>query len=44
MSADAFHSQVERAMKAKKNIYDFEDFAECISKTGLAVQMNHELL
>ena len=42
MSADAFHSQVERAMKAKRNIYDFEDFTECISKTGLAVQMNHE--
>ena len=42
MSADAFHSLVEKAMKVKKNLYDFNDFSECVSKNGVAVEMKAE--
>ena len=42
MSADAFHSQAEKAMKVKKNLYDFKDFSECVSKNGVAVEMKAE--
>lgn len=31
MSADSFHHSVERSMKAKKNVYTFEDFQECVA-------------
>jgi len=40
MSADSFHASVEKAMKKKRNVYDFSDFAECINKNhGQAIQM-----
>lgn len=31
MSADSFHHQVEMALKAKKKVYDFPDFRDCIA-------------
>lgn len=30
MSADAFHHQVEQALKRKKKVYDFQDFHTCV--------------
>lgn len=30
MSADNFHHQVEKQVKQKKNVYDFEDFSNCV--------------
>lgn len=34
MSADEFHHQVEHALKKKKKVYDFEDFAEAVTSTN----------
>lgn len=31
MSSDAFHHQVELALKRKKKVYDFKDFSECVA-------------
>uniref|UniRef100_UPI00358ECCF5 dynein axonemal heavy chain 8 n=1 Tax=Myxine glutinosa TaxID=7769 RepID=UPI00358ECCF5 len=39
MSADAFHAQIERGMRSKKNIYDFADFVEVVDNSGAASQM-----
>ena len=39
MSADAFHHQVEQAMKDMKNVYTFQDFVQCVNKNGIAVEM-----
>ena len=39
MSADSFHHQVEREALKMKNLYDFADFVQCISKVGKAVEM-----
>ena len=39
MSADSYHSQVERAMREKKHRYDFRDFVECVSKYGMPLEM-----
>ena len=39
MSADSFHATVEKAMRAKKRLYDFVDFEGCVSKHGIAVAM-----
>ena len=39
MSADSFHHQVEAAMREKKNVYDFQEFVDCINKSGIAVEM-----
>ena len=42
MLADSFHHQVEEAMRKKKNLYDFADFSQCVSKSGIAVEMTVE--
>ena len=34
MSADTVHASVEKRMRAKKNVYDFEDFCSCISNSA----------
>lgn len=34
MSSDAFHHQVELALKRKKKVYDFNDFAECVASAN----------
>ena len=39
MSADAFHHQVEQAMKDMKNVYTFQDFVQCVNKNGVVVEM-----
>lgn len=39
MSADSFHALVEKTMRKKKNIYDFEDFSDCISLGGTLLVM-----
>ena len=39
LSADSYHSQVERAMREKKHMYDFRDFVECVSKYGTSLEM-----
>ena len=39
MSADSFHHQVEEAMRQKKNLYDFADFSQCVSKSGIVIEM-----
>lgn len=39
MSADSFHASIEKSMKQKRNIYDFSDFSDCISKNGHVMQM-----
>ena len=39
MSADSFHSVVESNMQSKRNLCDFQDFVNCISNNGKAVEM-----
>ena len=39
MSADSFHAMVESNMRSKKNLYDFQDFVNCISSNAKAVEM-----
>ena len=39
MSADSFHSVVKSNMRSKRNLYDFQDFVNCISNNGKAVEM-----
>lgn len=34
MSADEFHHQVEHALKKKKKVYDFDDFADAVATTN----------
>ena len=34
MSADNFHHQVERRMRQKKNVEDFQDFVDVVSTCG----------
>lgn len=34
MSSDAFHHQVELALKKKKKVYDFKDFSECVASAN----------
>lgn len=34
MSADAFHHQVEKSLKQKKKVLDFEDFVDCVKKSN----------
>jgi hypothetical protein len=36
MSADTIHAGVERLMKAMKNVCDFNDFKECVTKVSKA--------
>ena len=42
MSADSFHHEVEKAMRKKKKLFDFEDFSACVSVQGTAVEMKAE--
>lgn len=35
MAADEFHHRVERSLKTKKRVYDFEDFCKAVSDTGV---------
>jgi len=37
MSADAFHASVEKQLRKKKNLYDFDDFQQSISNTDKSV-------
>ena len=39
LSANSFHPEVEKAMRAKKRPYDFVDFEDCVLKHGKAVAM-----
>lgn len=41
MSADNFHHQVEKQMKLKDKVYDFNDFVDCVSTVGEAILMHH---
>ena len=41
VSADSFLAQVEKEMRAKKNVYDFDDFTEVINKREHAVNMKY---
>lgn len=34
MAADEFHHRVERSLRTKKRVYDFEDFCKAVSDTG----------
>lgn len=34
MSADAFHHQVEKSLKEKHKVLDFNDFIECVKKSN----------
>lgn len=44
MSADSFHHQVEKSLKEKKKVLDFEDYLACIKKANKKVQViNMEL-
>ena len=40
MSADNFHKDVEKEMNAMKNVYDFQDFQNCVSRAGDATLIN----
>ena len=42
MSADSFHTAVEKEFKKRKNIYDFEDFVDVINTSGEAITMDHK--
>ena len=37
MSADSFHARVEKGMRAKKLIHDFDDFQAVVAKYGKPV-------
>ena len=39
MAADAFHKRVEDEMRKMKNVFDFEDFKNCIAAQGIAIEM-----
>jgi len=39
MSADSFHHQIEKEMRLKKNVYDFEDFEKIIQSKGCKLPM-----
>ena len=39
MSADNFHHQVERRMRQKKNVEDFQDFVDVVSTCGQSLVM-----
>ena len=39
MSADSFHHQIEKEMKTKKNVYDFNDFEQVIAAKGVVLPM-----
>ena len=41
VSADSFHAHAEKEMRAKKHVYEFDDFTEVINKRGHAVNMEH---
>ncbi|XP_041358684.1 uncharacterized protein LOC121375341 [Gigantopelta aegis] len=41
MSADSFHARIEMGLRAKRNVYDFDDFCEVVSKFGKALPMEH---
>ena len=41
MSADSYHHQVEKAMKCKKRLYNFDDFEDCLSICGTPVVMEN---
>ncbi|XP_026745687.1 uncharacterized protein LOC113507030 [Trichoplusia ni] len=34
MAADEFHHRVEKSLKTKKRVYDFDDFCNAVSNTG----------
>ena len=36
MSADNFHRNVEKEMKAMDKVYDFDDFIKCVENVGIA--------
>ena len=40
MSADSFHHQVEKEATTKGNLYDFEDYLQCVRNSGTCVLMN----
>ena len=40
MSADSFHHQVEKEATTKGNLYDLEDFLQCVRNSGTCVLMN----
>ena len=42
MSADSFHHQIEKGMRAAKNVYDGGDFSAIVNTSGLAVAMSYE--
>ena len=39
MSADSFHHRVEKQSKIMKNLYDYDDYVECIRRVGNAILM-----
>ena len=39
MSADSYHHQVEKAMRNKERLYNFDDFEDCLSACGTPVVM-----
>ena len=40
MSADSFHHAVEKSMQKMNKIVNFQDFSDCISANGIAVEMS----
>ena len=38
MSADSVHAVVERQIKTRKNIYEFDNFAKCVTSSDLSLQ------
>ena len=40
MSADSFHKSVEKEMNEMKNVYDFQDFSNCVSRAGDVTPMD----
>ena len=41
MSADAFHAQVEKGMRKKKNVCDLDDFIKIVDSKGSAIEMTY---
>ena len=39
MSVDSFHHLVEEHIRKKKYLYDFNDYVDCVEKSGIAIKM-----
>ena len=42
MSADSFHHLVEKSIRSKGKLLDFNDFVDCVNDCGIPIEMTGE--